>query len=333
MNRWKQLFKRWTPFKKKKKRKEVKSSGNSGKVINNLENNSHDELSSQSLVFKSDIISSTLNSIDNFSSESRLNSVSEENLDLSEKNLDKRPNVSLELKKNIIPRDKKERKISEITSMINLPSSHMSPKPRHTSSVPSLERKKISTVYILRSHSYTNDYALKKEKFIKETFKITRSIDWVTGNKIINRYMILKEIGRGVHGKVKLGIDIETGEYYAIKIVKKSDKAYRWGGKNISEESSSLEKIKKEIAILKKCIHPNIVRLYEVINDPTCEKIYLGKYKSTTNISITSLRFLVLEYLERGDIKWRDHRENPLLCEETARKYFRDVVLGLEYCK
>ena len=38
-----------------------------------------------------------------------------------------------------------------------------------------------------------------------------------------------------------------------------------------------LEKIKREIAILKKCDHPHVVRLKEVIDDPMVDKIYLGE--------------------------------------------------------
>jgi SNF1-activating kinase 1 len=43
--------------------------------------------------------------------------------------------------------------------------------------------------------------------------------------------------------------------------------------------------------------------------------------------------FLVVEYLEGGDIKWRDDHDRPLLNEQTARNYFRDVVSGLAYRK
>ena len=44
---------------------------------------------------------------------------------------------------------------------------------------------------------------------------------------------------------------------------------------------NQLGKIKKEIAILKKCNHPHIVRLFEVIDDPQSDKIYLGKKRFT----------------------------------------------------
>jgi serine/threonine protein kinase len=80
-----------------------------------------------------------------------------------------------------------------------------------------------------------------------------------------------------------------------------------------------LEKIKREIAILKKCNHPNVVGLKEVIDDPHAEKIYL-----------------VLEYLAGGDIKWRNTTTNPpkpVLTQDEARRVFRDTVCGLQYCK
>ncbi|KAI9342765.1 kinase-like domain-containing protein [Zopfochytrium polystomum] len=135
--------------------------------------------------------------------------------------------------------------------------------------------------------------------------------------------MIIKEIGRGVHGKVKLCVDTETNEQYAIKIVEKHARK-RFGGRSLSQRTMEgedpinphLEKIKREIAILKKVNHPNVVGLKEVIDDPGAEKIYL-----------------VLEFMAGGEVRWRDRPDNPkpALSVDEARLIFRDVICGLEY--
>src|SRR6266542_1752523 len=71
--------------------------------------------------------------------------------------------------------------------------------------------------------SYGSDYS-KKDQIVhrhstvpslevKETHTMYKDYDPNTGNKMINKYMLVRELGRGVHGKVKLGKDMETGEW------------------------------------------------------------------------------------------------------------------------
>ncbi|ETW83435.1 hypothetical protein HETIRDRAFT_242280, partial [Heterobasidion irregulare TC 32-1] len=72
--------------------------------------------------------------------------------------------------------------------------------------------------------------------------------------------------------------------------------------------------IRKEIAVMKRCRHPHVVRLIEVIDDKLYKKIYM-----------------IMEYLGGGEIKWRDQDNNPILRVEQARRICRDVILGLEY--
>lgn len=105
----------------------------------------------------------------------------------------------------------------------------------------------------------------------------------MTGNKLINQYEILKELGRGEHGKVKLGRHVTTRQKVAIKIVQRYSKRRRLGKLGNPED-----KVKKEVAILKKARHPNVVSLLEVIDDPNRQKVYI-----------------VLEYVENGEIIWR----------------------------
>ncbi|KAI5840811.1 kinase-like domain-containing protein [Morchella snyderi] len=150
---------------------------------------------------------------------------------------------------------------------------------------------------------------------VKETHVLGLDFDPISGRKIINHYTIIDEIGRGVHGKVKLGTDIETGELVAIKIVERMQGRPRLGRRGDGE---SEKKVRREIAILKKCRHENVVRLLEVIDDPQSKKVYL-----------------ILEYVQRGEIIWRKEgdpdRYIPALTIEQSRSTFRDTVLGLEY--
>ena len=40
--------------------------------------------------------------------------------------------------------------------------------------------------------------------------------------------------------------------------------------------NSTMNSIRKEIAIMKKCRHAHLVRLFEIIDDPNAEKIYMS---------------------------------------------------------
>jgi serine/threonine protein kinase len=131
----------------------------------------------------------------------------------------------------------------------------------------------------------------------KETHIADVQADPVSGRKIINQYEIIDELGRGMHGKVKLGKDLQKGNFVAIKIVDRYSKKRRLGKSNSHED-----KIKREIAILKKARHPNIVSLLEVIDDPAKKKVYI-----------------VLEHVELGEVKWRTEGTKEVCMVEWRR--------------
>ncbi|KAK9456440.1 kinase-like domain-containing protein [Dipodascopsis uninucleata] len=85
-------------------------------------------------------------------------------------------------------------------------------------------------------------------------------------------------------------------------------------GRPMRPGSTQEEKIRREITILKKCNHPHIVRLREVLDDSSSKKI-----------------FLVLEYVQLGEIVWQNEDGSPALSVDRARSIFREVVLGIEY--
>lgn len=61
--------------------------------------------------------------------------------------------------------------------------------------------------------------------------------------------------------------------------------------KLVDELQNAEKKIRKEIAIMKKCNHGNIVRLFEVIDDRSTDKILLGSYGSYPCLIADPLRF------------------------------------------
>ncbi|QIW96979.1 hypothetical protein AMS68_002497 [Peltaster fructicola] len=140
----------------------------------------------------------------------------------------------------------------------------------------------------------------------KETHRADVDVDPISGRKLINHYEIVDELGRGTHGKVKLGRDLETsGTHVAIKIVERYSKKRRLGKLGNPED-----KVKKEVAILKKARHPNIVALLEVIDDPSRKKVYI-----------------VLEWVERGTIHWRAKAPKEIALLE-AHRYERERIGG-----
>ena len=136
----------------------------------------------------------------------------------------------------------------------------------------------------------------------KETHVADVDVDPVSGRKLINHYEVIDELGRGTHGKVKLGRDLHTEDnFVAIKIVERFSKRRKLGKLGTKED-----KVKKEVAILKKARHPNVVALLEVIDDPSRKKVYI-----------------VLEWVERGEIHWRAKAPREIAVVE-ARRYERE---------
>ena len=136
----------------------------------------------------------------------------------------------------------------------------------------------------------------------KETHVADVDVDPISGRKIINHYEIIDELGRGTHGKVKLGRDLDTQDgYVAIKIVERFSRRRKLG-----KLGTTQDKVKKEVAILKQARHPNVVALLEVIDDPSRKKVYI-----------------VLEWVERGEIQWRVKAPKEVAMVE-ARRYERE---------
>eukprot|EP01064_Diplonema_japonicum_P001943 TRINITY_DN11281_c0_g1_i2.p1 TRINITY_DN11281_c0_g1~~TRINITY_DN11281_c0_g1_i2.p1 ORF type:complete len:920 (+),score=172.70 TRINITY_DN11281_c0_g1_i2:44-2803(+) len=152
------------------------------------------------------------------------------------------------------------------------------------------------------------------ESHVKETKTMVVGED-EDGSKKINEYAVVTELGRGAYGKVKLVVHVQTEQYFAIKIMKKSvlQKARKGGGGDVGACKTALDSVRLEIAIMKKVDHPNICKLYEVINDESCNKLYL-----------------IIEYIEEGPCYTLEDGCTPM--ETTKlRKLCIGIAQGLDY--
>ncbi|CAH0765585.1 unnamed protein product [Bemisia tabaci] len=161
---------------------------------------------------------------------------------------------------------------------------------------------------------YSSPRSVRRRPPLKESRRV--SIDKSGSFLQLNQYRLLETIGQGSFGIVKLAYNEEDDKHYAMKILSKKKMLKKAGvfgriGPN-RKSANPLDKVYREIAVLKKLDHPNIVKLVEVLDDPDEDHLYL-----------------VFELLERGEVM-RLPTDEPL-SEAQARNYFRDVILGLEY--
>ena len=116
----------------------------------------------------------------------------------------------------------------------------------------------------------------------------------------IGDYEIIKTIGEGTFGKVKLAKNIPTNELVAIKILEKAK----------LNDKEDLNNIMKEIKFLKTFNHINIISLYEIIET---EMNY----------------YIIMEYAENELFSYIV--ENNYLDEETASFFFIQIIFSIEY--
>ncbi|XP_069878982.1 sperm motility kinase 4A-like [Dipodomys merriami] len=109
-------------------------------------------------------------------------------------------------------------------------------------------------------------------------------------------YQLLRTIGEGGFAPVKLARHLPTDSLVAVKVLDKRDIPF----------------FANELDILKTVDHPNIVRLFEVVESE--ERIYL-----------------VMEYLDGGDLTDLLKKVQRMR-EDEARQVFRQVLRAIKYC-
>ena len=154
--------------------------------------------------------------------------------------------------------------------------------------------------------------------------------------KNVGDYTILKTIGEGTFGKVKLGIHKPTNEQVAIKIFEKTK----------FHSENDISRMKKEILFLKKFNHPNIIRFYEMIEDD--ENYYMimeyaskgellnyilskKKIAETEAANLYCQLITGIEYIHKNGIAHRDIKPENLLIKENNLLVIIDFGLSNEY--
>ena len=123
--------------------------------------------------------------------------------------------------------------------------------------------------------------------------------DFLKHRYIVNDYILMQKLGKGAHSEVRLSKNKTSNELFAVKIIHK--------GRH--------QVLQQEISILTTLSHENVIRLYEVIDDQRVDKVYL-----------------VLEYLQRGDLMTIVQNEGPFSNDDAhLRNIVTQIMCGLSY--
>ena len=118
---------------------------------------------------------------------------------------------------------------------------------------------------------------------------------------ILSDYELKGIIGKGTFSVVKLGENKLTKEKVAIKIMLKS--------KIVNQED--LIRIAREIEMLKKLNHPNVIKIFKILEDS--KKFYI-----------------IMEYCQNGEL-FNRIVERQRLTEDEAALFYYQIISGLEY--
>ncbi|KAG9248589.1 BcSNF1, Snf1-like protein kinase [Calycina marina] len=117
----------------------------------------------------------------------------------------------------------------------------------------------------------------------------------------IGQYRVVRTLGEGSFGKVKLAVHTVTGQQVALKIIARR--------KLISRDMAG--RVEREIEYLQLLRHPHIIKLYTVI-------------KTQSEI------IMVLEYA--GGELFNYVVDNGKMTDDNARRFFQQIMCAVEYC-
>ena len=141
-------------------------------------------------------------------------------------------------------------------------------------------------------------YCSSKEIYDNFTEKLKESFGYLN---FFDYYEMLDDLGEGIFGSVKLGVEKKTKERVAIKIIKKK-----------KAKPSDIELVRTEIDIMKLCHHPNVVHL-------------LDHFENADYI------FIVMEYIRGGRLTDYMKEKKFHFSEKRAAEIIYEIALGVKY--
>ena len=188
-------------------------------------------------------------------------------------------------------------------------------------------------------HRYEKIGNLKDIQDIKES-ELTKNYD-DKGNKYYNEYQLIELLGKGAYSKVKLVV--KDNVKYAMKIIDKKElkkkKIFKQDPDGNVIVTTLLRDALKEIAILKKLDHPNIIKLIEILHNYKKEKIYLIlEYADYGDIvdydeenNIFSINKNISKIYNEKKIEEKSFNTKQYYREKDITSFCKDIVLGLDY--
>ena len=169
------------------------------------------------------------------------------------------------------------------------------------------------------------------ERKIIETDNAEISYDEKTGQKIVNEFLFQETLGRGAYSKVKKCLNTKTNQEFAVKIInnyllRKKKKAFDKTNNGSLLIHYMIEDAINEIKTYKAlpCEHPNILSLYQIINDKEKDKTYL-----------------IMELAEKGSIVTLDEKtgvftlnknyDNNKYDEKLIKSWILDIAKGIKF--
>ena len=141
----------------------------------------------------------------------------------------------------------------------------------------------------------------KKDSTKKDENDSNNNLDNLEFSKKIGDYILFDQIGMGTFSKVTRAYHLITNQTVAVKILDKEK----------IEDEIDVERIIREIEILKNIHHPNIAQMYET-------------YSTIHNF------YLMIEYVSGGDL-FDYITSHSYLSEKKSCFFFRQIISVLEY--